>query len=32
MSKIIIEKHCNGKLSVSNDADGAVFKIEFSKE
>jgi len=28
MSKIIIEKHCGGTLSVSNDEEGAVFKIE----
>ncbi len=27
MSKAIIEDHCDGKLSVSNDKDGAVFKI-----
>jgi len=27
MSKMIIEEHCNGKLTVSNDKDGAVFKI-----
>ena len=29
MSRIIIEEHCNGVLSVENDKDGAVFKIEF---
>lgn len=28
MSKTIIETHCNGFLSVGNDASGAVFKIE----
>ncbi|MEA2018910.1 MAG: HAMP domain-containing sensor histidine kinase, partial [Campylobacterota bacterium] len=27
MTKIIIEEHMYGKLSVSNDSDGAVFKI-----
>ncbi len=27
MSKTIIENHCNGTLSVTNDADGAVFCI-----
>ncbi len=27
MSKIIIEEHCDGKLSVSNSDEGAVFKI-----
>jgi len=27
MSKIIIENHSNGKLTVSNDEKGAVFKI-----
>ncbi len=28
MSKIIINEHCKGKLSVSNGKYGAVFKIE----
>jgi len=27
MSKTIIEEHCGGTLSVSNDNDGAIFKI-----
>lgn len=31
MSKIIIEEHCNGSLSVSNDDNGAVFKIVLYK-
>ena len=30
MSKIIINEHCNGDISVSNDEKGAVFKIKFS--
>ena len=30
MSKTIIEDHCGGKLSASNDNDGAVFKIKFN--
>ena len=29
MSKIIIEEHCNGTLSVSNSEEGAIFRIEF---
>jgi len=28
MSKIIVEEHCEGKLSVTNDSEGAVFEIE----
>ena len=31
MSKIIVEEHCNGKLSISNSDDGAVFKISIKK-
>jgi hypothetical protein len=27
MSKTIVEQHCSGKLNVSNNEDGAVFKI-----
>ncbi len=27
MSKTIVEEHCNGSLSVTNNKDGAVFKI-----
>lgn len=30
ISKIIIEEHMNGKLTVSNRNDGALFKIEFN--
>jgi C4-dicarboxylate-specific signal transduction histidine kinase len=29
MSKIIVEEHCNGKLSVLNNKQGATFIIEF---
>ena len=32
MSKMIIEDHCNGTLSVFNTKDGALFKIEILKE
>ena len=31
MSKTIIEEHCNGRLSVSNDKNGAVFRITIQK-
>ena len=31
MSKIIIEEHCMGRLSVSNDNNGAVFRIELQE-
>ena len=32
MSKTIIEEHCDGKLSVLNSKNGAVFKIELGDE
>jgi len=28
ISKTIIEEHCNGNLTISNDQDGVIFKIE----
>ncbi len=28
MSKTIVDEHCGGELSVSNDEEGAVFKVE----
>jgi hypothetical protein len=28
MSKSIIEDHCKGKITVSNNKNGAVFKVE----
>jgi len=31
MSKIIVEQHCNGKLSVANNNFGAEFKIELGE-
>ena len=31
MSKTIIEEHCRGKLSVSNNNQGAIFKIELER-
>ncbi len=31
MTKIIIEEHLNGKLSVFNDKDGAVFSVGFKR-
>lgn len=32
MSKTIIEEHCNGKLTVTNGDDGAIFTIAIRKE
>lgn len=32
MSKMIINEHCNGFLSVTNNKDGATFKIKFKLE
>ncbi len=32
MSKIIIDDHCNGKLSVLNDNNGAIFKINLGDQ
>jgi C4-dicarboxylate-specific signal transduction histidine kinase len=32
MSKIIIEEHCDGKLSVRNSDVGAIFRIELEQE
>jgi len=32
MSKIIVEDHCGGKLSVENIQDGAVFRIEMFED
>ena len=31
MSKTIIEEHCKGELSVSNDVEGAVFRVVFGE-
>jgi len=31
MSKMIIEDNMNGYLSVTNDSDGAIFKIDFNE-
>lgn len=32
MSKVIIEEHCNGLLSVKNSKNGVIFKISIPKE
>jgi len=32
MSKTIIEEHCNGTLTITNNEDGAVFKVELTQE
>ncbi len=32
MSKLIIEDHCRGKLTVSNDEEGAIFQINLGDE
>ncbi len=30
MSKTIVEKHCNGSLSINNANDGAIFRVELN--
>ncbi len=30
MSRVIIEDHCSGTLTITNNEDGAIFKIELS--
>ncbi|RLA76405.1 MAG: hypothetical protein DRG30_02900 [Epsilonproteobacteria bacterium] len=32
MSKTIVEEHCSGTLSITNDESGAVFKVELAKK